>query len=59
MTNYNERLDKILHILAVTGKYQDAGQTCLDGGAITRAKQAITSLIKELVSEALKALEEV
>jgi hypothetical protein len=45
-------IDKILHILAVTGTYQDAGQTCLDGDAITRAKQAITSLTKELVAEA-------
>ncbi len=52
MTNYNERLDEILHILAVTGTYQDAGQTCLDGNAITRAKLSLTSLIKELVAEA-------
>ena len=44
MTNYNERLDEILNsdygVLHCCGDYQE------------EAKQAITSLIKELVAEA-------
>ena len=44
MTNYNERLDEVLNsgegVLHCCGDYQD------------EAKQAITSLIKELVAEA-------
>ena len=39
MTNYNERLDKIL-------------DTLLDNYSKNRAKQSITPLIKELVAEA-------
>ena len=56
MTNYNERLDKI--ITNVSGKSFDAAinnpndyaQVVIDAEA--EAKQAITSLIKELVAEA-------
>ena len=52
MTNYNERLDEVLN---------DFGWTCIaDGGDgyglqnedVSEAKQAITSLIKELVAKA-------
>ena len=54
MTNqdYNQRLDKILGILAWNGKYTDSGQEVADAGAVHEAKAAITSLIKELVAEA-------
>ena len=44
MTNYNERLDEILREL-------DRGEY-LGKGGVPGAKQAITSLIKELVEEA-------
>lgn len=56
MTNYNEKLDKI--IANVSGKSFDAAinnpnnyaQVVIDAEA--EAKQALTSLIKELVAEA-------
>lgn len=58
MTNHNERLDEILRSLAHQA-YLTAhapGYTKLDGRtyktAVDEAKQAITSLIKELVAEA-------
>ena len=58
MTDYNKRLDKILKSLAHQA-YLTAhapGHTKLDGrtyrAAVDEAKQAITSLIKELVTEA-------
>ena len=58
MTNYNERLNKILRSLAHQA-YLTAhapGHTKLDGrtyrAAVDEAKQANTSLIKELVEEA-------
>ena len=58
MTNYNERLDEMLRSLAHRA-YLTAhapGYTKLDGRtyktAVDEAKQAITSLIKELVAEA-------
>ena len=48
MTNYNERLDEILNsddgVLHCCGDYQE------------EAKQALTSLIKELVEEAKPAM---
>lgn len=51
MTNYNERLDKILDSV-----WNEACDMMEDGGTAdvsrTEAKQAITSLIKELVAEA-------
>lgn len=49
MTNYNERLDKILMTFLFNGYGQDAEvyMPAADG-----AKQSITSLIKELVAEA-------
>ena len=48
MTNYNERLDEIL---------EDFGVSCARQSVVTledanEAKQALTSLIKELVAEA-------
>ena len=58
MTNYNEILDEILRSLAHQA-YLTAhapGYTKLDGRtyktAVDEAKQAITSLIKELVADA-------
>lgn len=47
MTNYNERLDEILEAVS-DYVYFDAQK----GMAIADSKQAITSLIKELVAEA-------
>ena len=52
MTNYNERLDEAL---AVFANYDDSYEPGYEEGVIkriTEAKQAITSLIKELVEEA-------
>ena len=54
MTNYNERLDEILTHLAVEAwhKMETSDKTLYELGTIAEAKQAITSLIKELVAEA-------
>lgn len=48
MTNYNRRLDEVLHINGV----KDYGVTVLKLIDVNEAKQAITSLNKELVAEA-------
>lgn len=45
MTNYNERLDNILRYSALNAHYKS-------WDSIAEAKQAIASLIKELVEEA-------
>ena len=45
MTNYNERLDEILRYSALNAHYKS-------WDSIAEAKQAIASLIKELVAEA-------
>ena len=50
MTNYNERLDDVLKTFAV--KTHDAKPDQDETPNFTEAKQAITSLIKELVAEA-------
>ncbi len=50
MTNYNERLDEILHTAKVNWK--TSPDEIFDKGVTAYAKQAITSLIKELVAEA-------
>ena len=62
MTNYNERLDEIIQVLAMEeqGVADDFAVEAIDEGtyqvrddvARNQAKQAITSLIKELVAEA-------
>ena len=54
MTNYNERLNEILTHLAVEAwhKMETSDKTLYELGTIAEAKQAITSLIKELVAEA-------
>lgn len=59
MTNYNERLDKILanlgeRYIMVEHRLVHRGMPVQSGKDIetTKAKQAITSLIKELVAEA-------
>ena len=61
MTNYNERLDEILTHLAVEAwhKMETSDKTLHELGTIAEAKQAITSLIKELVAEAKPELKEV
>ena len=54
MTNYNEELDEIL--LKYSSENFDADYEADDAKrelAFTKAKQAITSLIKELVAEAM------
>lgn len=50
MTNYNKRLDEILHTAKVNWK--TSPDEIFDKGVTAYAKQAITSLIKELVAEA-------
>lgn len=50
MTNYNERLDDILYDYWARHRNCDKGCQSPDNGEIT--KQALTSLIKELVAEA-------
>lgn len=50
MTNYNERLDEILYRFAVDTHESKPGQD--ETPNFDKAKQAITSLIKELVAEA-------
>ena len=50
MTNYNERLDKIL--FKVTGSKGLNIRDSITGDRRAEAKQALTSLIKELVAEA-------
>ena len=50
MTNYNQRLDEILYDYWARHRNCDKGCQSPDNGEIT--KQAITSLIKELVAEA-------
>lgn len=54
MTNYNERLDEILADweYEVTGTPKHWDKTTDRLAIDTKAKQAITSLIKELVAEA-------
>ena len=55
MTNYNERLDKALERLAVAGRgwgVSESAQIESMSSELGEAKQAITSLIKELVAEA-------
>lgn len=53
MTNYNERLDEILHTAKVNWK--TSPDEIFDKGVTAYAKQALTSLIKELVAEAKPA----
>ena len=63
MTNYNERLDEIIQVLAMEeqGVADDFAVEAIDEGtyqvrddvARNQAKQSITSLIKELVEEAM------
>ena len=63
MTNYNERLDEILNSLANSVEWCVNPETLSgatvyrerEADAINQAKQAITSLIKELVAEAKPA----
>ena len=50
MTNYNKRLDAIVYRFVPATDYSDKRET--DPTDQERAKQAITSLIKELVAEA-------
>jgi hypothetical protein len=50
MTNYNERLDEILH--GITGSKNLRPHRSILAKSRDEAKQAITSLIKELVAEA-------
>ena len=50
MTNYNERLDEILHTAKVNWK--TSPDEIFDKGVTAYAKQALTSLMKELVAEA-------
>ena len=57
MSNYNERLDEIFHDLYLAGwndKLLDDSPTAVpsENQEKRKAKQAITSLIKELVAEA-------
>ena len=55
MTNYNERLDKALERLAVAGRgwgVSESAQIESMRSELDEAKQAITSLFKELVAEA-------
>ena len=55
MTNYNERLDKALERLAVAGRgwgVSESVQIESMRSELDEAKQALTSLIKELVAEA-------
>ena len=55
MTNYNERLDKALKRLAVAGRgwgVSESAQIESMSSELDEAKEAITSLIKELVAEA-------
>ncbi len=55
MTNYNERLDKALERLAVAGRGWGVSEDAQIASMISdlaEAKEAITSLIKELVAEA-------
>jgi len=47
MSDQQDRLDNIIHILAITGSYQDSGQTAIDGGAVERAKADLLSWHKE------------
>lgn len=58
MTNYNERLDKALERLAVAGRgwgVSESVQIESMSSELDETKQAITSLIKELVAEAKPA----
>ena len=55
MTNYNERLDKALERLAVAGRgwgVSESAQIESIRGELDEAKQATTSLTKELVADA-------
>lgn len=49
MTNYNERLDEILNSFKL---YLTLPGNAIGGSSQDEAKQALTSLIKELVAEA-------
>lgn len=56
MTNYNERLDKALERLAVAGRgwgVSESVQIESMSSELDEAKQALTSLTKELVAEAI------
>ena len=53
MTNYNERLDKIIDRVYLFGMNGGLGYEKFDNElSPAKAKQALTSLIKELVAEA-------
>lgn len=52
MTNYNERLDKILDNLVFYACEYEAGKDVYLCAETWKAKQAITPLVKELVAEA-------
>ena len=52
MTNYNERLDKVLDKFGWTCVANGGDGYGLQNEDISEAKQALTSLIKELVAEA-------
>ena len=53
MTNYNERLDKIIDRVYLFGMNGGLGYEKFDNElSPAKAKQAITSLIRELVAEA-------
>lgn len=55
MTNYNERLDKALERLVVAGRGWDVSESAQIesmSSELDEAKQAITSLNRELVAEA-------
>ena len=55
MTNYNERLDEVLERLAVAGRGWGVSESAQIASMISdldEAKQAITSLTKEMVAEA-------
>jgi len=52
MTNYNERLDEILDKFGWTCVADGGNIYGLQNEDISEAKQALTSLIKELVAEA-------
>jgi len=51
MTNYNERLADALRLIDIE-EGDEPGACWIDDNSVEKAKQAITSLIKELVAEA-------
>ena len=58
MTNYNERLDKLLEQAYTDGASDTMWQNDRHVEIFATAKQALTSLIKELVAEAKPARSE-